>query len=74
MDERIERIREDRHLSIRWLAEIIGIDKECVGQILREPVNMHKVCAKMVPNLFTPEQKESRMNICGNTDKNCLII
>jgi len=24
---------------------------------------MHKVCAKMVAKLLTPEQKESRMNI-----------
>ncbi|KAJ8943381.1 hypothetical protein NQ318_002614 [Aromia moschata] len=39
-DENIEKIgkliREDRRLSIRGLAEIIGIDKECVRQILHE--------------------------------------
>ncbi|KAJ8959142.1 hypothetical protein NQ318_022403 [Aromia moschata] len=26
---------------------------------------MRKVCAKMVPKLLSPEQKESRMNICA---------
>ncbi|KAJ8954147.1 hypothetical protein NQ318_005741 [Aromia moschata] len=40
-------IREDRRLSIRGLAEITGIDKECNSSL-------------------TPEQKESRMNICAD--------
>ncbi|KAJ8938358.1 hypothetical protein NQ318_000150, partial [Aromia moschata] len=70
-DENIERIgkliREDHRLSIRGLAVITGIDKEYVRQILHESFNMHKVCAKMVPKLLTPEQKESRMNICADT-------
>ncbi|MBZ5796348.1 hypothetical protein K8353_40380, partial [Burkholderia contaminans] len=69
-DDNIEQIgkliREDSSLSIRGLAEITGIDKECVHQILHESFNMRKVCAKMVPKLLTPEQKESRMNICAD--------
>ncbi|KAJ8948185.1 hypothetical protein NQ318_010458 [Aromia moschata] len=44
----------------------IGIDKECVRQILHESFNMLSVYAKMVPNPLTPEQKESRMNICAD--------
>ncbi|KAJ8941785.1 hypothetical protein NQ318_006821 [Aromia moschata] len=47
MDETIEKIgkliREDRRLSVRGLAEITGIDKECVRQILNESFNMRKV-------------------------------
>ncbi|KAJ8963280.1 hypothetical protein NQ318_018747 [Aromia moschata] len=69
-DENIEKIgkliREGRRLSIRGLAEITGIDKECVRQILHESFNMRKVCAKIVPKLLTPEQKESKMNICAD--------
>ncbi|KAJ8962715.1 hypothetical protein NQ318_001113 [Aromia moschata] len=30
--------------------------------ILHESFNMRKVCAKMMPKLLPPEQKESRMN------------
>ncbi|KAJ8948678.1 hypothetical protein NQ318_004466 [Aromia moschata] len=49
-DENIEKIgkliREDRRLSIRGLAEIIGIDKGCVRQILHESFNMRKNGAK----------------------------
>ncbi|KAJ8948191.1 hypothetical protein NQ318_010467 [Aromia moschata] len=73
-DENIEKtdklIREDRHLSIRGPAKITGIDKECVRQILHESFNMRKVCTQMVPKLLTPEQKESRMNICADILKN----
>ncbi|KAJ8945277.1 hypothetical protein NQ318_016047 [Aromia moschata] len=69
-DENIEKIgkliREDHCLSIRGLAEITGIDKECVRQILHESFNMCKVCANMVAKLLTPEQKESRLNICAD--------
>ncbi|KAJ8960281.1 hypothetical protein NQ318_004006 [Aromia moschata] len=43
-----------------------GIDKESVRQILHESFNMRKVCANIVPKLLTPEQKESRMNICAD--------
>ncbi|KAJ8947912.1 hypothetical protein NQ318_005139 [Aromia moschata] len=35
-------IREDRRLSIRRLAEITGIDKECVRQIWHESFNLRK--------------------------------
>ncbi|KAJ8953226.1 hypothetical protein NQ318_015804 [Aromia moschata] len=62
--------REDRRLSIRGLAEITGIDKECIRQILHESFKLCKVCAKMVPILLTPEQKESRMKICADVLNN----
>ncbi|KAJ8941345.1 hypothetical protein NQ318_004789 [Aromia moschata] len=69
-DENIETIgkliREDRRLSTRELAEITGIDKECVRQILHESFNMRKFCAKMVPKLLTSEQKGSKINICAD--------
>lgn len=73
-DENIEKIgkviREDRRLSIRAVAETVGIDKESVRQILHDNFNMRKVCSKMVPKILTPEQKESRMEICSDILKN----
>ncbi|KAJ8957486.1 hypothetical protein NQ318_020512 [Aromia moschata] len=69
-DENIEKIgkliREDRPLSIRGLAEITGIDKDRVRQILYESFNMRVVCSKMLPKLLIHEQKESRINICAD--------
>ncbi|KAJ8936704.1 hypothetical protein NQ318_002446, partial [Aromia moschata] len=44
-DDNIEKI--DRRLSTRGLAEITGIDKECVRLILHELFNMRKNCANM---------------------------
>jgi hypothetical protein len=41
------------------IAEMVNIDKETVRQVLREDLNMTKVCAKMVPRLLTPKQKEN---------------
>ncbi|KAJ8936342.1 hypothetical protein NQ318_020922 [Aromia moschata] len=65
-DENIGKlILEDRRLSIRGLAEITEIDKECVREILHESFNMRKVCSKM-PKLLTPEKEESIMNICAD--------
>ncbi|KAJ8952883.1 hypothetical protein NQ318_006499 [Aromia moschata] len=73
-DENIENvgklIREDRCPSIRGLAEITGIDKECVRLIWHESFNMRRVCAKMAPILLTTKQKESRMNICADIRNN----
>jgi histone-lysine N-methyltransferase SETMAR len=46
------------------IALMVNIDKETVRQVLHEDLNMTKVCAKMVPRLLTPEQKENRERIC----------
>ena len=40
------------------------MDRESVQQILREELNMRKVCAKMVPKLLSDEQKERRKELC----------
>ena len=60
-------IRSDRRLSIRAIGETVGIDKECVRQILHNNFNMKKVCAKMVPKILTFEQQEARKNLCTDT-------
>lgn len=69
--ENIEKIgnlvRTDRRLTIRMISENIGIDKECVRQILHDTFEMKKVCAKMVPKNLTLDQMEARKNICADT-------
>ena len=55
-DDNIEKVRDvtrkDRRLGVRAVAEEINLDRESVRQILREELNMRKVCAKMVPKLL----------------------
>ena len=40
------------------------MDRESVQRILREELNMRKVCAKMVPKLLSEEQKEGHKELC----------
>ena len=57
--EKVARIvRGDRLLSIRAISELTTINKESVRQILHDDLGMKKVCAKVVPKILTPEQKE----------------
>ena len=67
-EENVEKIsqivRKDRRLSVRMIAESVNIDKDTAWKILREDLNMKKVCAKMVPRVLTPEQKERRKECC----------
>jgi len=53
-------VRENRRLTVRSIAEQMYIDRETVGKILTEDLDMRKVCAKTVPNELTEEQKQRR--------------
>jgi response regulator of citrate/malate metabolism len=39
-------IRKDQRLGVRAVAEEVNLDRESVRRILREELNMRKVCAK----------------------------
>ena len=54
-------IREDQRWGVRAEAEV-NLDRESVRRILREELNMRKVCAKMVPKLLSDEHKERGRN------------
>jgi len=57
-------VRENRRLTVRSIAEQVNIDRETVRKILTEDLDMRKVCAEMVPNELTEEQKQRRVTIC----------
>ena len=67
-DENIDRVRQlvrsDRRLTVRMIAEELGMNRETVRTILVQELGMRKVCAKMVPKLLTDDQKEHRVNVC----------
>ena len=54
-------LRENRLFTVRSIAEQVNIDRETVGEILTEDLNMRNVCAKMVPKELTIEQKQRRV-------------
>lgn len=55
----------DRRLKLIQIAEATGISKERVSHILHEELGMRKLCARWVPRLITPEQKQHRVATSG---------
>jgi len=50
-------VLSDRRLTVRMIAEELGLGKSSIHTILTEHLDMKKVCAKIVLKLLTPEQK-----------------
>jgi len=46
-------VRENLRLTVRSIAEQVNIDRETVGKILTEDLDMRNVCAIMVPKELT---------------------
>jgi len=59
-----EIIRADRRLTIRDVAEDVGIAFDTCQKILTEDLQMRRVSAQFVPCLLTAEQKDDRVSIC----------
>jgi hypothetical protein len=66
-DENVEKARNlvhsDRRLSITAVAVPIKLDKEEVIQMLSVDLGLKIVSVKLVPRLFTDEQKQSCVNV-----------
>jgi ribosomal protein S25 len=59
--ENIQRVHDlvmsDRHITTRMITDKLGIIKGSVQIILKEDLNMLKLCAKIIPKVLTQEQK-----------------
>jgi len=55
---------KDRRLSVRMIAEEMGLDKNAVHRIITEHLHMRKICAKLVPKNFSVERKANGLEIC----------
>ena len=51
----------DRRLSVRLIAEEVGLPKTNVHRIITEDLHMRKNCAKLVPKNLSDEQKDNRV-------------
>jgi len=56
-------ILQNRRLTIREIAEDVGISFGSCQAILTEKLNMQRVAAKFVPRVLTEDQKANRVNI-----------
>jgi hypothetical protein len=50
-------VMSDRRITTRIIADKLGITKGSVQTILKDDLNMLKLCAKIVPKVLTQEQK-----------------
>ena len=70
VDENIQRVYDlveaDRRITTRMIAERLGISNGSVQTILKEDLNMRKLCAKIVPKILTDEQKQGRVDCCND--------
>jgi hypothetical protein len=48
----------DRRIITRIITDKLGISKGSVQTILKEDLNMRKLCAKIVMKVLTQEQKQ----------------
>jgi histone-lysine N-methyltransferase SETMAR len=61
----IERIvMRDRQISVRRVANELGISKTRVHEIMDNHLGMSKVCTRWVPKLLTPVQRINRVECC----------
>jgi len=69
-DNNVERISQlllqNRHLSLRMLAEEVNIDKDTVRKTVFDDLRKRKICSRFVPHSLTPEQKDRRIAACGD--------
>ena len=67
-DENVERLRQkmrsDCRLTVRMIADELGMNSERVWRIITEDLVMRKNCAKMVLSLVNEEQKERCVQVC----------
>ena len=67
-DENIQAIERtvmrDRQISVRRVADELGISKSKVHDIMSNQLGMSKVCTRWVPKLLTPLQRINRVECC----------
>ena len=66
-DENVERVRQkvrsDRRLAFRMIADELGTNSERVWRIIMEDLGMKKICAKMVLRLLNEGQKKQHVQV-----------
>ena len=66
-DELIDQVRtlvtQDRRVTVRELAEVLGISSGSVHSILTDDLSMQRVSAKFVPKLLKIEQKQFLLEV-----------
>jgi hypothetical protein len=59
---------------VRVIAEELNMNRETVRQIVKEDLGMRTFSAKMVPRIFTRDQKQLRLHISSDFLRNAEIF
>jgi len=59
-----EIIRQDRHRTIRDIAEEVDVGYGTCQRVLMEELGMQRVAAKFVPRILTADQMQQRVSVC----------
>jgi [histone H3]-lysine36 N-dimethyltransferase SETMAR len=59
-------ITEERHLTVHQIHEHLGISVGSVHEILRDHLQVRKLCTIWIPHKLTDEQRASRVTWCQN--------
>ena len=66
----IEKVRQilaqDWRLTLRLIAEKLGISKDEVHTIVRDDLGKRKICSRIVPHKLTDQQKAKWMETSGD--------
>ena len=62
-------LRQNRHLSLRMLADEVNIGKDTVRKIVVEDLRKRKICWRVVPHSLT--QCGNRQEVFGPTKSDC---
>ena len=60
----MEKVRDDRRLTIRMMANELSISCERVWTIITKDLEMKKICSKMIPRLLNEDKMERRVQVC----------
>jgi phage antirepressor YoqD-like protein len=67
-DENVDRVQElvheNRRITVREVAKMLGISYESVQIVLKDNLYMCRIAAKFMPCLLSEEQKENHVTTC----------
>ena len=74
-DESIRAVEEvvmwDRQISVRSIADELGISKTSLYKIMNDYLGMKKVCTRWAPKLLTSLQRANQVDCCEELLENC---
>ena len=63
--ERVQQlVREDRRVTLKYISNSVGISIGAAHEVVHGHLGMSKVCARWLPNMLIPQQKQARVEAC----------